>query len=91
MTEGEWLACVDPNAILNFLRGRIGDRKLALFARACCEPIWTLLTDARSRQALLVRELHLDGMAGDKELQAAARGAATAAPAAGASAPASTS
>ena len=34
MTEADWLTCDDPREMLEFLRGRAGERKLRLFAVA---------------------------------------------------------
>jgi hypothetical protein len=48
MTEAEWLACTDLQPMLEYLRGKASERKLRLFACACCEPIRDLLFDARS-------------------------------------------
>jgi hypothetical protein len=78
MTEAEWLAYDDADSLRLCLIRRfddISDRKMHLFACACCRRIWHLLRDDRSRHAVEVTERFADGLATRKEL-AAARAAA---------------
>jgi hypothetical protein len=62
MRETEWQQATDPQLMLDFVRGKISERKVRLFAAACCRRIWHLLIDDRSRAAVEAEEAHADGL-----------------------------
>jgi hypothetical protein len=68
MTEADWLACTDPTLMLKFLGDQASDRKLRLFACACCRGIWTLIVRESSRRAVEASEAYADGRIRRKDL-----------------------
>src|SRR5262245_37738583 len=74
MTEREWAECTDPQPMLEFLQGKTSDRKLQLFACACCRRLWHLLSEDRHRQAIEVVEQYTDGLLSEPDVMHA-RGA----------------
>jgi hypothetical protein len=78
MTEGEWLSSSDPQEMLLTLRGRIGARKLRLFACACCRRAWHLIP-TQAHRAVEAAERYADGLADAEELYLARMAAENAA------------
>ena len=72
MTEQEWLTAINPTRMLEYLRGKTSDRKLRLFAVACCRHLWHLMTEERCRNAVEVAERLADGLATNVERRTAA-------------------
>jgi hypothetical protein len=73
MNVGDWLSCDnDPERMADFLRGKGSDRKLRLFAVACCRRIWHFLED-EGRQAVELAEGYADGVRTPDELMSAYR------------------
>lgn len=78
MTEDKWLTCEDSQALLSlmFLLDTnkyqcYDDRKLRLFACACCRELYHDIIDAKSTHNIDVAERFADGKATNKELAAA--------------------
>jgi len=61
MTEREWLGQLSLMPKLQYLKGSASDRKLRLFACACCRRAWDRLSDQRSRSAVEAAEQFADG------------------------------
>jgi hypothetical protein len=66
VNEAEWLACTDPQKMLEFLKGKATDRKRRLVAVACCWRILALMPK-ECRLAVEVAERCADGMATEKD------------------------
>jgi hypothetical protein len=78
ITEAEWLSFTQPITMLDLLRGNASDRNLRLFAVACCRRIWPHIADERSRTAVELAALDVDGLVNAQERVAAAQAAANA-------------
>jgi hypothetical protein len=62
MTEDEWRASTDPFRMLRLLHPRrVSARKYQLFGAACCGRAWSVLADARCRDAAIALERFADG------------------------------
>src|SRR5262245_12611643 len=68
MTEQEWLAATHPSPMLEFLHSKASDRRLRLFACACCRRAWHLLHDARTRALVLIAERYADQATDDSQV-----------------------
>jgi hypothetical protein len=73
MTEGDWNRGTDPWKMLSFLltTARPSERKLRLFAVACCRRLANALPDSRTRSALDTAERFADGRADEEALREA--------------------
>ena len=78
MNEEQWLSGADPTLMLDHLRESVGasDRKLRLFAVACCRRLLHLRWPDAVQEALEVAERFVDGQATAEDLRRAAADAA---------------
>src|SRR5262245_21430495 len=61
MTEAEWLASNDPQAMLEVVQEWVTDRKARLFASVCLSLIAGRLDDPRITEAIRILEMWLRG------------------------------
>src|SRR5437867_7311845 len=73
MTEAEWLGCDDPMPMLYFLAQQPkqpSERKLRLFAVACCYRVRRWLVEGRSWKAVEGAERYAEGLIPADQLDA---------------------
>jgi hypothetical protein len=72
MTEADWFACEDAGPLLQWLErnGKACERKLRLFACACCRRYWSFL-EAPGQTAVSAAERAADGVCTEQELLSA--------------------
>jgi hypothetical protein len=63
MDVSAWQQCADPKAMLQFLDGRVGERKFWLFACACCRYATQLLPGDAYQGAVDIAERFADQLA----------------------------
>jgi hypothetical protein len=75
MTEAEWLSCTDPWPMRRHLfeSGQGTDRKLRLFACACCRHLWETVPERWNEATVETCERYADGLADEAELTAMRR------------------
>src|SRR4051812_10029283 len=74
MTEAAWMASDNLTPMLKFLRGMASERKLRLFAVACCRRRWGGNYSRQFREAIEAGEQNADGPVGDGVIEAMSRG-----------------
>lgn len=73
MTEPDWLACDEPDTMLDFLLDRVSDRKFRLFACACLRRHSALLSEYKwAAKALEAAEKFADGQITQAQMNRAA-------------------
>jgi hypothetical protein len=74
LTETGWLASTDPTVMLDFLLGKASERKLRLFACACCRRLRRKSVGQTSSWLLEMNEQVADGIARKEDLEAMRKG-----------------
>jgi hypothetical protein len=81
MTEQEWLDCIEPGPLLEFMTGIVSERKQLLVAAACFRHLAHLLPDPRQLQGIELLEKMADGTASPEAGRQVTRGVRLALPA----------
>jgi hypothetical protein len=71
MTELEWLTSVTALPMLEYLRGKVSDRKLRLIACACCRRVWDCFKEEKVPSEVALSERYAECQASKRELKAA--------------------
>jgi len=72
MTESEWMSSEEPTEMLKWIKGKAKDRRLRLFAVACCRWAWEWIQPQTNRQIVEEVEESIDRLFGDAEMSLAA-------------------
>ena len=75
MTEAEWLACVDTESMLHFIRDRANVRKMRLLGCAACRQIWDFVLEEVCQRAVEAAEQFADSLTSLEALEFACDGA----------------
>ena len=67
MTPKQWAKSTNPQTMLKCLGKRVSDRKLRLFACACCRRVWHIAKSQKLKQALPLVEGFADGIVKDRD------------------------
>jgi hypothetical protein len=73
MDDRGWLTCTDPRRMLEFLQGRVSDRKLRLFACVYSRAV-RATEQLGPGSAVAVAERYADGLASEQDLASERRG-----------------
>jgi hypothetical protein len=71
MTEQEWLVATNPRKMLAYLKSRASDRKVRLFACACCRRVWSHVLPPSVQELVEVAEQYAEGAVDAAGLSAA--------------------
>ncbi len=70
MTEAEWLACDEPDTLLEFVHSRMTARRGRLLAASFCRHVLPLTSDRWPRRAVEIAERFADGLASLEDMLA---------------------